>query len=226
MKSITTITLLGSLCISFLRADGIPVDRETNKVLIPHIIVSITPEQKEETQALGTFTLTTAQWKALRAKAPEMPKRFDEVIPVTWNDCTCGVEWPYVIQFPDDKMAILLGDGLAMNREEWSEQLYSDTGIGLRANERGEFFHDGKLVPFPTLLSALSSPPKSLSRDKNGKLFKPMTDEGYKYDSQFFLYVSLPVGAKPTDAIYATRLKKLAAIADRVGMNQHLMESW
>ena len=226
MKYLTTITCLLALSALSLRADGIPVDHKTNKVLIPHVMISLTPEQKEETQTLGTFTLTTEQWKTLRAKAPATPKRFEEVLPVTWNDCTCGIEGPYVIQFPDDRVAVLLYDGEAMSEEQWSHQLFSSTGIGLRANERGEFYHSGRLVPFPMLLKALSSPPVYLDRDENGKLTKKETEEGHSYHSQFYLYVSLPMGAKPNDAVYATRLKKLAAIADRVGVNQSLMHAW
>ena len=44
-------------------ADGIPLDRKTGEVTVPHTIVTLTAEQVEETQTLGTFTLTPEQWR-------------------------------------------------------------------------------------------------------------------------------------------------------------------
>ncbi len=91
---------------------------------------------------------------------------------------------------------------------EWVRAgLFHDSITALTANERGQFYHDGKLIPFPTLLKAFATPPA------NDSLEKPVPR---------WLKVTLPEGAKPTDAVFQARLKQIAVAADRIGLRHEL----
>jgi serine/threonine protein kinase len=85
--------------------------------------------------------------------------------------------------------------------------LFVDSITALTANERGQFYLDGKLIPFPTLHKALATPPDDDSQEK------PM---------QRWLKVTLPAGAKPTDAVFHYRLRQIAAAADQIGLRHGL----
>ena len=189
-------------------ADGIPLDRKTGEVTVPHTIVTLTAEQVEETQTLGTFTLTPEQWREIRAKSPQCPKRFNNVVPVTWNDCTCGLEEGYVIALSRDRIAVLHDGTSAVSVEMASYELFKNIDITLRVNERGEFHLGGKLIPFPTLLKALALAPES-----NGER---------AVHTQHWLNVELPAGAKSTDAVYESRLKQIADAAEKAGIQHSL----
>ena len=86
-------------------------------------------------------------------------------------------------------------------------ELFEDSITSLTANERGQFYLNGKLVPFPTLLKAFAAPPDD---DTRGKTL-PRS-----------LKITLPEGAKPTDAVFHFRLKQLAAAADQIGLRHEL----
>lgn len=87
---------------------------------------------------------------------------------------------------------------------EWVRAALFEDGItALTANERGQFYLDGKLIPFPTLLKAFATPPDDDSLEKT---------------LPRWLRVTLPAGAKPTDAVFHFRLKQLAAAADQIGL--------
>jgi hypothetical protein len=91
---------------------------------------------------------------------------------------------------------------------EWVRAgLFEDSIIALTANERGQFYINGKLVPFPTLLKAFTIPPGDDTREKT---------------MPRWLKVTLPEGAKPTDAVFHFRLKQLAAAADQIGIRHQL----
>ncbi len=91
---------------------------------------------------------------------------------------------------------------------EWVRAgLFEDRITALTANERGQFYLNGKLIPFPTLLKAFAAPPDD---DPRGKTLPR------------WLKVTLPVGAKPTDAVFHFRLKQLAAAADQMGLRHAL----
>jgi serine/threonine protein kinase len=85
--------------------------------------------------------------------------------------------------------------------------LFGDNITALTANERGQFYFDGKLIPFPTLLQALATPPDD---DSPGKTLPR------------WLKVTLPAGAKPTDAVFQYRLRQIAAAADQIGLQHGL----
>jgi hypothetical protein len=86
-------------------------------------------------------------------------------------------------------------------------RLFKESITTLTANERGQFYLHGELIPYPTLLKAFSKPPDD---DSLGKA------------SPRWLKVNLPPGAKPTDAVFQYRLRQLAAAADQVGLRQEL----
>jgi serine/threonine protein kinase len=91
---------------------------------------------------------------------------------------------------------------------EWVRAgLFENSITALTANERGQFYLDGKLIPFPTLLKAFAAPPDD---DPRGK---PLTR---------WLKVTLPAGAKPTDAVFQFRLRQIAAAADQIGLRHEL----
>lgn len=199
-------------------ADGIPLDRKTGEVTVPHTIVTLTAEQVEETQTLGTFTLTPEQWREIRAKSPQCPKRFNNVVPVTWNDCTCGLEEGYVIALSRDRVAVLHEGTSAVSINTVSNELFKNRRVTtLRLNERGEFHLGGILVPFPTLLKAFAVLPEGEKSDDQGKLHVTVSEDGSVYHCLRGLDVELPVDAKPTDAVFSSRLKQIASAADRMG---------
>lgn len=218
MKPITLLIMSLFASASPALADGIPVDRETGKVDVPHTIVSLTAEQIEETQALGTFTLTPDQWRAIRAKSPRCPKRFNTVLPVTFNDCCCGIDEEYVIALSRDRIAVLHGGDSGVSVGAVRHELFKDRRVTtLRMNERGEFHLAGTLVPFPTLLGAFDTPPEGAKRNEQGQLLVTVSEHGSVYTCSRGLAVELPMDAKPTDAVFASRLKQVAAAAARIG---------
>lgn len=222
MKTISFLitSLLASATLAL--SDGIPVDRETGKIRCAHTVVSLTAEQIEETQALGTFTLTPEQWRTLRAERPSCPKRFNTVLPVTFNDCCCGVEGEFVIALSRDRIAVLMGEDSdqALRSVRWA--LFKSQQVTLRANERGEFYAGGTLVPFPLLLQAFATPPEGVKRDGKGNLLITEYKFGSSETGSAWLVVELPMGAKPTDAVYESRLRQIAALADKMGLSHHI----
>ncbi len=84
--------------------------------------------------------------------------------------------------------------------------LFKDSATSLSMNDRGEFHHAGKLVPYPTLLKAFATAPDAPPE-------KPAPRR---------LVVTLPKGAKPTDSVFRFRLRQLAAAADRIGLRHEL----
>jgi hypothetical protein len=86
-------------------------------------------------------------------------------------------------------------------------RLFEHRITSLTMNERGQFYLNEKLIPFPTLLKAFAAPPGDDTRGKT-------TPRSLK--------VTLPAGAKPTDAVFHFRLKQLAAAADQLGLRHEL----
>jgi len=85
--------------------------------------------------------------------------------------------------------------------------LFKDRITSLTANERGQFYLNGKLIPYPTLLKAFATPPD---------------DDGLGKNVPRWLEVKLPSGAMPTDAVFNFRLKQLATAADQIGLRHGL----
>lgn len=87
--------------------------------------------------------------------------------------------------------------------------LFADAITALEANERGQFYLDNKLVPFPTLLKAFAAAPD----DADDKQSTPRE-----------LQVTLPEGASPYDAVFHHRLTQLATVAEQIGIRQNIFE--
>jgi hypothetical protein len=218
MKPIALLIASLFACAPLVLADGIPVDRKTGKVTIAHSVVSLTAEQIEETETLGTFTLTPDQWREIRAKSPQCPKRFNAILPVTWNDCTCGVDDEYVIALSRDRIAVLHSHEPDVSLRAVRYELFKDSRVTtLRMNERGEFHLGGMLIPFPTLLKTFAEAPEGSKCNEQGKLMVTVSEYGKVYQCSRGLDVDLPIGANPTDAVFSSRLKQVAAAANQMG---------
>lgn len=87
-------------------------------------------------------------------------------------------------------------------------ELFQDQITALTVNERGQFYLHGKLIPYATLLKAFGSPPES---DDDQKPLPRM------------LKITLPAGAKPTDAVYHFRLRQIATAAGQIGVLHELI---
>jgi hypothetical protein len=198
------------------------VDRKTGEITAPHTVVSLTAEQIDETQALGTLTLTPEQWRDVRAKSPQSPKRFNTIVPVPWPAGIRDVEGEFVIELSRDRMAVPHDEGSPATVESVREALFKDSIISLRVNERGMYHLGGKLIPFPTLLKALAAPPDDAPRDDEGKLIVTATIDGREMTAPRWLGVKMPAGAKPTDPVFESRLKQIAAAADQMGLRHGL----
>ncbi len=201
---------------------GVAVDRKTGEVSAPHTAVSLTADQVDETQTLGTLTLTPEQWRIVRAKSPQSPKRFTTIVPASFPDDLRGVNGAYVIELSRDRMAVPHGTDAAISVESVREGLFKDAITSLRLNDRGEFHLGGKLVPFPTLLKALAAPPDDAQRDEDGKLIVTATIDGRATTAPRWLGVKMPAGAQPTDAVFQFRLRQIATAADQIGLRHGL----
>lgn len=221
MKTIARLTAFMFATGALAHARGLPVNLKTGTVTVPHTVISLSAEQVEETQILHTLTLTSEQWREIRAKSPGCPRRFDTILPVTYTDCDCC--WPekYVIVLSRDRVAVLHDE-----ESEWSVSsihaalFKDDVTTNLRMNERGEFYIDGRLLPFQTLLKALAVTPEGVKRDKDGHLLIDVVDgarEGEVFSVWRSLYVELPIGMKPSDAAIASRLQEVVNAAKKMG---------
>ena len=201
----------------------VPVDAVTAEILVPHSIVSLTPDQIDEMQTLGTLTLTDEQWRSVRTKYPASPKRFPHLLSLAAPDRHHGEEADYAIELSRDLAAVLHRTEASTSPDEIRSQLFRHAIVSLRANGRGEFYLDGKLVPFPTLLKALESAPDSAERDGDGKLVISSGAKGKSSPVPRWLGVKLPAQARPSDPVYQYRLQQLAAAADAIGLRHGLL---
>lgn len=198
-------TLLIIVMTLIVFADGIPVDRKTKRIRGDHTLLKISKNQIEEIEAIGTLTLTDLQWQQLRKIGPNCPKRFENVLPITWNDCTCDVS-PYVIQISRDSIAVL------------HNQIHGDAGtklkyflegspdwISLSVDHRGQFYFKGILIPFENLLSTIST-----SR---------IMESDSKFEKRRFIFIHKPVGMSEKSPQLEGRLNKLFETARQAGLS-------
>lgn len=113
-------------------------------------------------------------------------------------------------------------EGAGVTVESVRAELFKNSTTFLHMNERGQFYHEGKLIPYPTLLKALATPPDDAKRDDEGKLVVTATEEGREDSMPRWLSVRLPMGSEPTDAVFHSRLKDVAAAADQMGLRHGL----
>lgn len=113
-------------------------------------------------------------------------------------------------------------EGGEMTVESVRAELFNNSTTSLHMNERGQFYHEGKLIPYPTLLKAFATPPDEAERNGEGKLVVTATEEGCEDSVPRWLSVKLPMGSEPTDAVFHSRLKEIAAAADQMGLRHRL----
>lgn len=199
-----------------------PLDPATGAILAPHTLVSLTTEQIEETQTLGTLTLTPEQWQEARAKSPQCPKRFESIVSAYSPDIPPGTDDAHVILLARDRVALLHGVGSAQTVEAVRGELFREALIPLRMNERGQVYLRARMISYPILLKALASPPDDAARDSEGKLVAGITSGGDAGGAPRWLSMQLPTGAQRTGAVYHTRLREIAAAADQMGLRHDL----
>jgi len=182
-----------------LSAEGIPVDPDTGKIIVPHTIIDLTADQQQELEALGTVTLTSGQWAKLRKSSPATPLRFDSIVPIDSKDCTCGPPLDaYAIAFDRTRIAVLQNE---LHAEDIAEELQADYRHDpLHVDHRGQFHYLGYLIPFPLLLEAVSKPVRLVDG-------KPPQWRG----------VSLPPGLDRENPAIRARLTQLETAATEAG---------
>ncbi len=205
MKLFQATVFIVILC-SIAFSDGIPVDRKTGQINVDHTIIRISKDQTEEIEAIGTLTLTNVQWEQLRKIGPNCPKRFNNVLPITWNDCTCDMS-PYVIQISKDSIAVI---HFEINGDAGRELVYSleesTEWISLSVDHRGQFYFKGILIPFESLLATISTTKIKIKSDG-------------KAEKQRFVYIHKPIGMTEKSPQLESRLKKLFETAKKSGLS-------
>jgi hypothetical protein len=206
-------SLCGYALILFLAtigySDGIPVDRKTGKITVPFTAIKLTESQTEEIEALGTLTLSNIEWKDFRKIGINCPKRFNAVVPNTYQDCTCDLS-PYVIQISKDSVAILHGEitGNA-GRDLLFFLEYDQKWISLSVDHRGQFYFNGTLIPFDSLISTIS----------NAKILHKSDTSKYNIDFKRGLFVNKPFGMTFDSPQLKSRINKLYETAKRKGLS-------
>ncbi len=199
-----------------------PIDQKSGQILVPHSLISLTPDQIDETQTTGTLTLTAEQWKTVLAQAPQSPRRYDTILSLPWTKEASAVQPPYVLELSRQKMAIIHAAAVTQTADDLRELLYQQKIITLRVNERGQFYFQGKLVSYPRLVNALSTPPASPMSDQEEKIVTSDEKNQKQQSPVPWLLVKLPPGADPTADVYDFRLKELAGIADKMGLRHNI----
>jgi len=189
-----------------LRAEGPPVDAEARTMTVPHETLAVSASQREEIEALGTLTLDAAQWARLRKFYPAMPKRIENVLPVTYNDCSCGIGI-YAIQIAPDTVAVA--------HEQFAEEGTLDEALAggeelhLRVDTRGQFHFKGVLVPFQQLLDAVRASVANSGEEGDGA----------------WMVVDFPLDVVRTTKTVASRVKLLEEAGTGAGWTVQLNDS-
>ncbi len=198
------------------------IDPQTGEIKVTHTLLSLTPAQVDETQTLGTLTLSDEQWREVRAKSPQCPKRLDRIVPASLAVQVAPGDGATVIELSRDSMAVLHAGEDSPTVDAIREMLFRDAITSLRVNERGMFHLDGMVIPFPTLVNALAAGPGDAKRDDEGKLIIHTMHNGVDTSASRWMAVKLPPGADPADPVYQSRLSELASTADQIGLRHQL----
>jgi hypothetical protein len=203
--NIRILSLLLSLAPCLAIADGLPLNDDRTKYEGPHILVKMNEDQLEEVTTMSTLTLTREQWQQARAKNPATPKRIDSVLSCMYSDCTCGMEdSTFGVWFKDGTVAIVSYESktpFVQLDEERKKDIA--TNISLNMDERGQFYADGKLVPYAEVKARV------------GYVCAPVNQDGSSnYPS---VGIEIPPGSKASDAALAGRLKELQQISKTAG---------
>lgn len=203
-------TTLGCFLLFTLVAngDGLPLSEDGKQVTVDHKFIQLDSSQKEEIVSLGTLTLSASQWAAAREVSPDCPKRITNVFPKDWQDCTCGSEGDaYAIQWPGNRAAIVFSHLQGDPARIYRSRLEEDGGAYLTVDERGQFYHQGVLIPYKTLLSASAVTAKPNPRETPAR-----TD----------VYVDIPMGMTRDSPSLKDRLAELRAKLEGNGWTIHL----
>lgn len=208
MKRIATL-ILSLFTPTLLFAAGLPLNEDRTKYEGPHYLVKLNEDQLEEVTVSGTLTLTRTQWQEARKLSPSVPKRIDEILPSTHNDCTCELEPTYGVWFKNGTVAVAYETTSVPFEKlstETKDELTKD--LSFRMDERGQFYHDNKLIPYSEVRSRVAYL-KAVPVDKES--------EGA------FLQIEIPPSCKASDTALAGRLKELQTIAKTVGHGFYVM---
>jgi hypothetical protein len=210
MKTIT-LSLLVFLVPSLLFGEGLPLNETRTKFEGLHYLVKLNEDQLEEVTVVGSLTLTRDQWQELRKLSPSTPKRIDTIFPSTHNDCTCGMDGQtFGVWFKDGTVAVVYENTSVPFEKldtETKDKLAKD--LSFRMDERGQFYHDNKLIPYSEVKSRVAYL-RALPVEKQS-------------DGAGFLQIEIPPTSKATDPALAGRLKELQTIAKTVGHGFHVM---
>jgi hypothetical protein len=183
-------------------ADGIPVS--DGRVTEAHTVLELSDSQAEEVDVLGSLTLSPGQFAQLRAIGPSCPKRFEAVVPVTWNDCTCDMNL-YAIQLSRQRVAVLHSQIEVPAARVLEEILKEQDDLYLHVDRRGQFHHGGVLIPFPRVLELIG---ESSGKARPGNI-----------PEELQLSVELPVGLDRNSPVLKGRLDQLRDAASKRGWN-------
>ena len=192
-----------ALSVSDSRAEGIPIDLTRTKITTDHKVFSMTADQVEEAVAFRTVTLTAAQWADMRKEFPGFPKRV-EVVTHQYNDCSCGLSSAFGIWLPDRKLGIptrwLKKDKITTSIEHG---LKTKGFCAINVDHRGQFYKDGKLVPFAVLKEQIRAGIKGYMATKDGVHIQ--------------LFVGYPAEMNEKSVTLAARVGELRKMVEEVG---------
>jgi hypothetical protein len=201
---------LVSLSHGLVLAEGLPLNKDRTRCEVPHQLLKLNDDQLEEVTVVGTLTLTREQWKQLRAINPAMPKRIDEILPCTYNDCSCGIgegepgDGNFGIWFKNGTVAVVV-DAPPAPFSEWTEERKNIrcAEMKFRMDERGQFYENGKLVGYSEVKARTAWIPA---------------------DAEKALWIDIPPHLNSTAPALAGRLSELRDIAKAAG--RHFMVFW
>jgi hypothetical protein len=211
MTTMRTLSALLFLIPGLIFGAGLSLNESRTKFEGRHYLVKLNEDQLEEVTVIGTLTLTHTQWQEVRKLSPSTPKRIEDIYPSTHNDCTCGdEEKTYGVWFKDGTVAVVYLDPpvpFDQLNTETKDKLAKD--LSFRMDERGQFYHDNKLIPYSEVKSRVSYL-KALPVNKQN-------------EGSGFLEIEIPPTSKASDPPLAGRLKELQTIAKTVGHSFYVM---
>lgn len=190
MKTISGTLLSLAVFSTFALGDGLPINRETNEITSAHQVLDLSESQQEEVETLGTLTLSAEQWQKLREISPSCPKRIEQIVPISYNDCGCDLLGVFGIQTSSDKVAVLdwvVARGGKM--PSLKNDISSGADIRLRMDGNGNFYYDGSQIPLDELCKMFAESKSS----KGARMFGIVRPLGVKRDA--------PVAKEHLDAI-------------------------
>lgn len=224
MRFILTMLLL---CAGSAFGDGLPV--VDGKIEVDHTVINLTESQAEEVEILHTLTLTSNQWRELSKIGPACPKRFYTLLPIDYDDCTCGKS-DYAIMMPGNKAAILhsfikerVFDDLTflftppkvplLGVSRW-EQYFGDQTVTLQVDHKGKFYLSATEIPYDKLREQLSkSEPPTLTLDQTQPIMTERT-----------IVLELPPGVRASKDL-KKKAQELKLAAEATGWNVELNPS-